>query len=399
MNHDQDPQDLPQPVPVEEDLEPAMAVLYEDEQPVLMLSGADELPTEKEKSLVGAKVSALGLAILVHVVLAFLLAAVFVIVPGPPSSEITALSAPATQEQAPQIQKVVEQPPQPTVSQSATTMRFMTSTNASAVAMPTVDFDISATELDMGTTMGSFEANIGASMGGSISFMGNAGQGRRVVFAVDASASMNSRGKRGKGKGKKGPDAPISKFELMKKELDDSIKKLPPGTEYQILFFSAFAWPHDEIDTRNKAQWESYRWKIAPNDPSPEIPKFKYLRSTTDQTKKSRQIIQETATTLGTLWGPPVLMALSIRPKPDIVFFMTDGATGNPRMWIDMINAANKKGGKRAVIHTTAMMEPDAAKDLSDLAIANGGEFTIIGADGKTTKGVDYFKAQAAMPK
>ena len=60
---------------------------------------------------------------------------------------------------------------------------------------------------------------------------------------------------------------------------------------------------------------------------------------------------------------------------------------------------ANKKGGKRAVIHTTAMMEPDAAQDLSDLATANGGEFTIIGADGKTTKGAEFFKQQAAMPK
>ena len=388
----------PAPAAAWDEAEPVMAVVMDADQGAPVFLPTDELPSEKEVRFTWAKFSAVGLALLIHAVLGFLLAIILVVVPGPQGSEITALSAPATQEQAPQVQKVVEQPPQPKVSQSATTMRFMTSTNASAVTMPTVDFDISETDLDMGTTMGSFEANVGASMGGSISFMGNAGQGRRVVFAVDASASMNSRGKKGKGK-PKGPDAPISKFELTKKELDDSIKKLPPGTEYQILFFSAFAWPHDEIDTKNKAQWEAYRWRINPNDPSPEIPKFKYLRSTADQTKKSRELIQNTATTLGTLWGPPVLMALNIRPKPDIVFFMTDGTTGNPRQWIDMINAANKKGGKRAVIHTTAMMEPDAAQDLSDLATANGGEFTIIGADGKTTKGAEFFKQQAAMPK
>mgnify|MGYP002079778411 CR=1 FL=1 len=112
--------------------------------------------------------------------------------------------------------------------------------------------------------------------------------------------------------------------------------------------------------------------------------------------KKSREIVKETKMTLGTLWGPPVLMALSIRPKPDIVFFMTDGTTGNPKQQIEMINDLNKRGGKRATIHTTALMEPDAAQDLSDLAKANGGDFTIVQADGKTIKGEEFFKSGGA---
>jgi hypothetical protein len=39
------------------------------------------------------------------------------------------------------------------------------------------------------------------------------------------------------------------------------------------------------------------------------------------------------------------------------------------------------------------MMEPAAAKELDELARRNGGKFTIIKADGKVTKGEDFFKA------
>ena len=59
-----------------------------------------------------------------------------------------------------------------------------------------------------------------------------------------------------------------------------------------------------------------------------------------------------------------------------------------------MINAANKQGGKRATIHTTAMMEPAAARDLASLAEANGGKFTIIQADGSVMTGDEFFKQQ-----
>lgn len=377
----------PEPEIFPGDHEPAMMVeVVHDHEPALL--ECEELPTIGSNRHVKEKVLAVGATLLLHAVLVALLGVLFVVLPSPPSSEITALSAPSTSEQTPVQQKVVEQPPQPTVSQSVTNMKFLTAVSTSAVAMPTVNFDSTSDLMDLGTSMGSFDTNLGGSMGGTISFMGNSGQGRRVVFAVDASKSM---GNRGKGKNK----AAISKFDLMKQELDDSIRKLPPGTEYQILFFSAFAWPHDEIDTNNQAQWNGYRWTIKIGEENPKLPKFKYLKAVPENTKKSREIIKNSQMTLGTLWGPPVLMALSIRPKPDVVFFMTDGTTGNPKGWIEMINRANKKGGKRATIHTTAMMEPDAAQDLSDLAKANGGEFTIVQADGKTIKGDDFFKQQA----
>jgi len=57
---------------------------------------------------------------------------------------------------------------------------------------------------------------------------------------------------------------------------------------------------------------------------------------------------------------------------------------------MDMISEANSKG-KKTVIHTTAMMEPKAAQDMSTLAAQNGGKFTIVERDGSITKGEDFF--------
>lgn len=349
-------------------------------------SANDKLPDLKERNHFVQKLSAAGVAILVHVALALLLFTVYVVIPRPKSAEITAISAPTSQDPTPETKKVVEQPPQPQVSQATTSARLMTAVGASSVPLPTVDFEPTTESVDLGTMIGSFDANFGGATMGTVSFMGNASQARRVVFAVDASKSMNS-----KGKGKK--KNTISKFDLMKQELDDSIRKLPEGTQYQILFFSAFAWPHDEIDAGDdKKEWKDYKWTIRPGDDNPKTPDFKYRDGTKDNIKESRELIKDLEMTLGTNWGPPVLMALGIRPKPDVVFFMTDGTTGNPKVWIEMINSANRKGGKRATIHTTAMMEPDAAEDLNDLAEKNNGTFTIINADGSITKGEEFFK-------
>jgi hypothetical protein len=107
---------------------------------------------------------------------------------------------------------------------------------------------------------------------------------------------------------------------------------------------------------------------------------------------KSRKIIDESINPGGTNWGAGLLMALAGSPKPDLIFFMTDGNRSDALTWVDEVTASNSKG-KPATIHTTAMMEPAAAKELDELARRNGGKFTIINADGKVTKGADFFKA------
>lgn len=66
---------------------------------------------------------------------------------------------------------------------------------------------------------------------------------------------------------------------------------------------------------------------------------------------------------------------------------MTDGAIeGRDMMALtkDLGSIASKRG---VVVNTIAMMEPKAEKPMADLAMRTGGQFTIIGKDGKARPG------------
>lgn len=186
-----------------EDEEVAVAVAYDEvtqsnedgysppiHLPAVPLDRIDLPAIDSSSSHSKEKAAAVTAAVLVHVALALLLGVLIVVVPGPPSSEITAISAPATQEQAPTTQKIAEPPPQQSVSQPMASMKFMTATNASAVPMPAVEFDPNETTLDLGTTMGSFDANFAGAGTGTVMMFGKQISARKIAVVMDVSRSM-----------------------------------------------------------------------------------------------------------------------------------------------------------------------------------------------------------------
>lgn len=256
----------------------------------------------------------------------------------------------------------------------------ITSTGTSDIAMPSVDFTSTANELNVGSSFGAFGA--GAGMGGKVSFLGNTGRGRHVVFVVDVSGSMSSIGRPKKGE-------PISRFDLLKKELIRSLSTMPLGTQYQILFFSDFAWPHNSLRAGDLTAFEKYKWDIQPNNTNVTIPRFSYLSASTSTLNDSKRIIERADNPGGTNWGSGLLMALRATPAPDVIFFMTDGNESDEMGWVDIVTRANT--AKRTTIHTTAMMEPSGAEPLARLAALNRGKFTIVMPDGEIVKGDDFF--------
>lgn len=227
----------------------------------------------------------------------------------------------------------------------------------------------------------------GMGFGGKINFMGNTGVGRNIVFVVDVSASMSSQGDSGTGN-------LISRFDLLKRELTRTIGRLPPNTQFQVLFFSDFAWPHNEVDSRNLNAFEKYAWTISPDKTNVRVPQFRYVTAGSTTVARSIQIINDADNPGGTNWGSGLFMALKAFPKPDVVFFMTDGNKSDAEGWVDAVSKLNLSGGKRSVIHTTAMMEPDAAEELDQLAKRNGGNFTIVTAKGFTLTSEEFFKGR-----
>ncbi len=152
---------------------------------------AMDLPTIDTDKHNKEKAAAVALAVLVHVALALLLGVLVVVVPGPPASEITAIAAPASQEQSPTTKKIAEPPPPQSVSQLTTSMKFVTAASTSAVPMPNVEFDPAATTLDLGTTLGNFDANFSSTGAGSVVMFGKELKNvRKIAVVMDVSRSM-----------------------------------------------------------------------------------------------------------------------------------------------------------------------------------------------------------------
>ena len=230
---------------------------------------------------------------------------------------------------------------------------------------------------------GGFGAGIGR--GGKFNFIGQTATGRRVVFVVDVSGSMSQR--------LKGENQQMTRFDLLKKELIKAVKQIPMGTAYQIIYFSDFAWPHNEVDSRNSTAMEKFRWEVTSQDyKKVKIPPFKYIQATPFSIQDSVNIIQGSDNPGGTNWGSGLLMALNGNPKPDVIFFMTDGNRSDEMGWIDVVNAENKRKLPMAAIHTSVMAQTDAAREMDALARSNNGTFTVINDEGKVIKGQDFFK-------
>jgi len=242
----------------------------------------------------------------------------------------------------------------------------------------------SSQPMGLGGSGGGFGAGIGR--GGKFSFVGQTAVGSRVVFVVDLSSSMSQP--------LKGDGPRTTRFELLKKELIKAVKQIPYGTAYQVLYFSDFAWPHNQVDSRNEEALEKYHWEIKAEEyKQAKIPTFKYIQATQFTLQDSVDIIQRSDNNrIYTNWGAGLLMALNANPKPDVIFFMTDGERKDEQGWIDIVTNENKRKLPMSVIHTSVMAQVDAAFEIDALAKRNNGSFTVVTDDGRVIKGEEFFK-------
>jgi len=269
----------------------------------------------------------------------------------------------------------------PQTSPMSASVSPLLSTGISDIAMPEVNFAANASDLNLGTSFGSFGSGVtSGGAGGKVSFLGNTATAKHVVFVVDVSGSMSAK--------MNVSGTSMSRFDLLKKELSRSISGMAAGTAYQILFFSDFAWPHDVVDSNDMRALNNYEWEITATTRNPTIPRYSYLAMNGTNISKSKKIIAEANNPGGTNWGSGLMMALKGSPKPDVIFFMTDGNRSDEQGWINTVTQENSRG-KRTIIHTTALGTPDAARDLDEMARRNGGKFTAVMADGKIIQGKD----------
>jgi hypothetical protein len=351
----------------------------EPKAPTAVAVDPEAPPADNSLVIMNAKKRALIMTIGVHAAVALILLLMHVPMLDFTPPEIVATSAVEELENE-SWKKVTTAAPQ--TSPMAASVSPLLSTGISDIAMPEVDFSASANDLNVGSSFGSFGAGVtSGGAGGKISFLGNTASAKHVVFVVDVSGSMSA----------SVTGSSMSRFDLLKRELAKSIGQMAAGTAYQILYFSDFAWPHDVVDSNDMRALSNYEWKISPTNRNISIPRYSYLAANPTNISKSKKIIAESNNPGGTNWGSGLLMALKGSPKPEVIFFMTDGLRSDEQGWIDIITQENNRG-KRTIIHTTVLGTPDAAREMADLARRNGGKFTAVMGDGKILKEQDLLR-------
>ena len=213
--------------------------------------------------------------------------------------------------------------------------------------------------------------------GGGASFFGQQVHASRIAYVIDYSRSMVG-----------------VREGLMREELARSVSELPPGMLYQLIFFSGPAWvAGDELQQkanaatvksgRNVYQWirkadNHHSWDVA--DSNVQTPLWRSVTSKSIQ--ESLQHIKESKLTLGTVWMPPMQMALRMDPPPQIIYFMTDGIAGpnSEQIAKDIAKLAREKS---VIVNTVALMEPRARAAMISLAHETGGQAALIDANGE----------------
>lgn len=178
--------------------------------------------------------------------------------------------------------------------------------------------------------------SFGSGTGGS-AFFGQQVQGRRVVYVVDASRSMNH----------PHPGPMKTRFGRVKLELIRSISRMTPEQQFFIVYFNdrALPMPANAMAVATPAARDKFlRW--------------------------AAQIRADGFT------NPEQALALALRLRPDVIYFLTDG--NFPARIVKQVAEANQN---RVVIHTIGFADDEGEDLLKTIAAQNWGQYQFIPAD------------------
>ncbi len=175
----------------------------------------------------------------------------------------------------------------------------------------------------------------GAGSGGA-NFFGVEAEGSRFAYIVDVSGSMAYAGKM---------DA--TKVALMK-----SVDGLGPSAEYLIVLYSGDSWP-----LGGKTDWKQATDRIKQN---------------------TRRLIARINPNGSTNPSPAFMDVFSVRPRPDAIYFMTDGEF--PRQVATEVASMNQSD--EIPIHCITFVSRDAEDVMRQIAARSGGSYTHVPGPG-----------------
>ena len=207
---------------------------YDDDMLPLHTSPAVHLDARPSQlKTLQTKLAAAGVGILVHVILIFLLGVLVIVMPSPPSAEITALTNVDDAQEKPETKKIVVPQPAPaTAAVARPTTSAITAVGVSAVSLPEFDFQAPAeavTEVattDLGST---FSPAFAAKGTVEVNFFGIKSKGKRIAFLIEAERYMLT-----------DPKGGIPAYAIVKEEIANMISKFGVQTSFNVLMFDHY---------------------------------------------------------------------------------------------------------------------------------------------------------------
>ncbi len=350
----------------------------------VMIDPADSLAVTEavvDRSERNSGVASLAIAILVHAGLLALLAFIVVKVIEEAPPDLVVASGPQTVERN-MDKKIFETKNQPKPSAPSMASQLINSSAMSNVSVPSLDIADPNPTIGIGDSFGlGFGTGSGGNGGGSgVAFFGSKSVAQRVAFIIDVSKSLSDR-----------------QFEMIKDELNKSLSKLAASVQYQVLFFSGPAWfAEDSYKVKQSAVvsgGKKYGWtrkgKTAHFDPDDgekiSYPKRNWMPANKKNLKKTATDIKQVERSFGTDWRWPLKLALELDPKPDVIYFLTDGAVKDGDKMVELtLKRERRVKGAKTKINTISMMQPKAVDNLLELAKKTRGQFTIVHENGST---------------
>ncbi len=198
----------------------------------------------------------------------------------------------------------------------------------------------------------------GGGLGKVTQFMGQQAQGTRFAFVIDYSKSMSR-----------------TQLSMMKHELYSAVETVGEQGLVSLLFFSGPVWRPDQDAKEAEDRWAGSNgkgWYLKEGAMGPDP---RWLLPTRKNLAALLRMIHTTPTTYGTDWYPPLKLALEMNPRPDVVFFMTDGSC--PKTSVERTLELVKSLPPRSVqINTVALgVSEQKVEGLHIIAEMTGGSF------------------------
>jgi len=341
------------------------------------VSTSAEAQNRLKKQKTQATITSIIISLVVIGLIAVILALLTIFIPAKEVEAIISYQAATVDEEVnnePKIRVQQRQMPTPPSAASAVA-NVITTTAPTSVSIPDTNTMTNVESPDFGS-MDDFGMGFGFedTMSSTTSFFGSKVSGTRICYVIDYSLSM---------KGKRD--------ELMREELSHSISSLKGGAQFGLIMFAGPAWEwsdqielmpgtqHATLGKTTQRDGKEVVWETKHSTSDREFRKFKpsWVNPTEANINETLKAVKDMPLLLGTEWSKPLEKALDMKPQPEVIIFMTDGASGSQSLQIaeEIGNTAKRKS---ITINTIALMQPQAKDALKAMAEITGGSARMV---------------------